>query len=62
MPFKSEAQKRKFEQLVREGKMSQSTLDEWNKNSSTKLPERVNPKPKKINTVEKLRDKYRGLK
>lgn len=29
MPFKSEAQIAKFRQLVKEGKMSQKTFDEW---------------------------------
>lgn len=42
MPFKSEAQKRKFEDLVKQGKMKQSTLDKFHKDTgNAKLPERV---------------------
>lgn len=41
MPFQSEAQRRKFHELVSQGKMKQSVLDEWEKATpSTKLPER----------------------
>ena len=47
MPFKSEAQRRKFHQLVKQGKMSQKTLDEWEKDSPKNLPERINPKREK---------------
>jgi len=42
MPFKSLAQKRKFEELLKAGKISQSMFDEWNLASEgLKLPERV---------------------
>lgn len=41
MPFKSEAQRRKFAELVSQGKMKQSTFDEWNKNTPGNLPEKV---------------------
>lgn len=44
MPFKSEAQRRKFAELVKLGKMSQSTFNEWNKVTSGPLPERIKPK------------------
>ena len=40
MPFKSEAQRRKFHQLVKEGKMSKATLDEWESATTGKLPKR----------------------
>ena len=46
MPFKSEAQKRKFQQLVRDGKLSQEQYDEWDAKTPAKLPERVPPKGK----------------
>ena len=46
MPFVSEAQKRKFQQLVKEGKMSQATYNEWDSATTTKIPERVE-KPSK---------------
>lgn len=46
MPFQSEAQRRKFGELVKQGKMKQSVFDEWNKaTGSKKLPERVSKKP-----------------
>src|SRR5499433_2529206 len=42
MPFKSQAQRRKFAQLLVEGKISNQTFEEWNRETgSTKLPERV---------------------
>lgn len=48
MPFKSEAQRRKFHQLVREGKMKQETVDQWERETpkDTKLPERLKTKKK----------------
>jgi hypothetical protein len=49
MQFKSEAQKKKFAELVKDGKMKKETFDEWNKaTGKTKLPERIRPqRPKK---------------
>jgi hypothetical protein len=44
MPFKSEAQRRKFLELVQAGKMAQSTFDEWEKETPTNLPDRLNNK------------------
>jgi hypothetical protein len=42
MPFKSQAQRRKFAQLLVEGKISPQTFEEWNRETgSAKLPERV---------------------
>jgi hypothetical protein len=42
MPFKSKAQRRKFAQLLVEGKISNETFDEWNRETGRKkLPERV---------------------
>jgi hypothetical protein len=47
MPFKSQAQRRKFAQLLVEGKISNETYEEWNRSTGgKKLPERVKPKPK----------------
>ena len=47
MPFKSAAQRRKFAQLLVEGKISDKTYEEWNRETGSKvLPERVKPKPK----------------
>ena len=45
MPFKSRAQRRKFAQLLVEGKISDKTFEEWNRETGgRKLPERVTPK------------------
>lgn len=42
MPFKSRAQRRKFAQLLVEGKISPKTYEEWNRETGGKrLPERV---------------------
>ena len=47
MPFKSQAQRRKFAQLLVEGKISNETFEEWNRETGgKKLPERVRAKPK----------------
>ena len=44
MPFKSQAQRRKFAQLLVEGKISNQTFEEWNRETGKKkLPERVGP-------------------
>ena len=44
MPFKSAAQRRKFAELLVEGKISPETYEEWNRETgSKKLPERVTP-------------------
>jgi hypothetical protein len=51
MPFKSKAQRRKFAQLLVDGKISDETYEEWNRETGRKeLPERVTrkkPGPKK---------------
>jgi hypothetical protein len=45
MPFKSRAQRRKFAQLLVEGKISDETFEEWNRETGSKaLPERVSSK------------------
>jgi hypothetical protein len=45
MPFKSQAQRRKFAQLLVEGKISNQTFEEWNRETGgKKLPERVTRK------------------
>jgi hypothetical protein len=45
MPFKSQAQRRKFAQLLVEGKISNETFEEWNRETGRKkLPERVTRK------------------
>jgi len=47
MPFKSQAQRRKFAELLVEGKISPQTYEEWNRETGkTRLPERVKRKAK----------------
>lgn len=44
MPFKSEAQRRKFGEMVKQGKITQGEFDKWNSETpKAKLPERVGP-------------------
>jgi hypothetical protein len=48
MPFKSQAQRRKFAELLVAGKISPQTFEEWNRETGKKkLPERVKRKTKK---------------
>ena len=45
MPFKSKAQRRKFAELLVEGKIKPETFEEWNRSTgSKKLPERLTAK------------------
>ena len=45
MPFKSQAQRRKFAQLLVEGKISNETFEEWNRETGgAHLPDHVKPK------------------
>ena len=45
MPFKSQAQRRKFAQLLVEGKISAETFEEWNRETGArKLPEHAGRK------------------
>jgi hypothetical protein len=54
MPFKSQAQRRKFAQLLVEGKISNQTFEEWNRETGGKrLPERVNKKSKTTRTAKR---------
>jgi hypothetical protein len=56
MPFKSQAQRRKFAQLLVEGKISPQTFEEWNREiGDRKLPERAGAakKPKQMRTRKK---------
>ena len=55
MPIKSKAQRRKFAQLLVEGKITPETFEEWNRGAgSSDLPERVTkPKKKKSTTKRK---------
>lgn len=48
MPFKSQAQRRKFAQLLVEEKISNQTFEEWNRETGKKkLPEHVKRKARR---------------
>ncbi len=47
MPIKSQAQRRKFAELLVDGKISNEVYERWNRGAGYKeLPERVTPKAK----------------
>jgi hypothetical protein len=53
MPFKSQAQRRKFAELLVKGKISPETFEEWNRETGgAKLPEHVKP-PRKTKAKKK---------
>jgi hypothetical protein len=63
MPFKSKAQRRKFAQLLVEGKISDETYEEWNRETgSKKLPERVVRKSPARKTVKAARSRRTASK
>ena len=54
MPFKSQAQRRKFAELLVKGEISPETYEEWNRETGgKKLPERVKRKTAKKKVVKK---------
>jgi hypothetical protein len=57
MTIKSEAHRKKLQQLVAEGKMRQETYDEWENSTQAKnLPERLPTKaPTKLGKLKKAR-------
>ena len=56
MPFKSQAQRRKFAELLVKGEISKETYEEWNRETgSEKLPERVAAKKDKRQTKSKAK-------
>ncbi|TMF64404.1 MAG: hypothetical protein E6H87_13630 [Chloroflexi bacterium] len=64
MPFKSQAQRRKFAELLVKGEISKETYEEWNRDTGRKkLPERVKPKAKaKKKTTPRAKAKTRKPK
>jgi hypothetical protein len=54
MPIKSKAQRRKFAELLVEGKIEPETYERWNREAgSTELPERVRPRAAKKRAARK---------
>jgi hypothetical protein len=61
MPFKSQAQRRKFAQLLVEGKISNETFEEWNRaTGGKKLPERVKATTTKAGRSKSARKRKRS--
>jgi hypothetical protein len=62
MPFKSQAQRRKFAQLLVEGKISAETFEEWNRETGAKkLPEQVKGRRQPARTRTASRTRRRRL-
>ena len=63
MPFKSQAQRRKFAELLVKGEISNETFEEWNRDTGRKkLPERVKKTrsvPRKARATRKTARKKR---
>jgi hypothetical protein len=60
MPFKSQAQRRKFAQLLVEGKISNETFEEWNRETGkAKIPERAKRNTKKARKRGKTKTRRR---
>lgn len=56
MPFKSKAQRRKFAELLVEGKITDEQYEEWNRSTGKKvLPERLHPKKGEKKTTSRKR-------
>ncbi|MDP9274742.1 MAG: hypothetical protein M3O99_04000 [Chloroflexota bacterium] len=56
MPFKSQAQRRKFAELLVKGEISKETYEEWNRETGSEtLPERVKPKKSKPKAKSKAK-------
>lgn len=54
MPFKSEAQRRKFGAMVKKGEISQKKFNEWNAETPKNIPERVKSKVKTLEDLKKI--------
>lgn len=61
MPFKSQAQRRKFAELLVKGEITPETFEEWNRETgSARLPEHAaKKKPAKKRTARKASSKKR---
>jgi len=63
MPFKSQAQRRKFAELLVKGEISAETYEEWNRSTGRKkLPERVKSKKKSRSTAKPVRKAGRSAR
>jgi len=58
MPIKSQAQRRKFAELLVEGKIKPEVYERWNREAGdAHLPERVKPAVKKMKTKSTAKKK-----
>ena len=58
MPFKSQAQRRKFAELLLKGEISNKTFEEWNRETgSARLPERVRAKASRKSKQKKRKSR-----
>ena len=56
MPFKSQAQRRKFAELLMKGEISPETYEEWNRETGSKrLPDHVKRKAKSSRKIASKR-------
>lgn len=63
MPFKSQAQRRKFAELLVKGEISAETYEEWNRSTGRKkLPERVKFKSKSKTKKSKAKSSRRATR
>lgn len=63
MPIKSKAQRRKFAELLVEGKITPETFEEWNRGAGSRdLPERVNKSKKKKSKAKRKTAKRKTAK
>jgi len=61
MPFKSQAQRRKFAQLLVEGKISPEVYEEWNRETGgRRLPERVKSTSRRTKKTPRVNPRERG--
>ena len=59
MPMKSQAQRRKFAELLVTGKISPEVYEKWNRETgSKKLPERVRPKKQRKPKPKRMTTKH----
>ena len=65
MPIKSKAQRRKFAELLVQGKISEEVFERWNREAgAAELPERVKPKarPKPKSRAKRKRTSKRKVR
>lgn len=55
MPFKSKSQRARFEQAVKDGKMTQEYFDRWAEGTPDKLPDRMDYSAKKIKKAKVIK-------